>query len=207
MCVCVTVHFLFFACAAHLWFCCTSCTDVEHRAGWCNAKQTCVVCQMWFSSAKSGLTGTPAKHTDTKGLWATKSTHENNTWKIHFPLYGLLCKTISLVYVFVCMCLCVCEIVKRHSRWWQQEQQVKPLWFNNLSSSIRSIPVLPGFFLPLRLSLCASIASSPLPLYFMAAVTMDLDLEEIKNLCCFPVGGLMSIKSHIMAQRDILYSR
>lgn len=34
-------------------------------------------------------------------------------------------------------------------------------------------------------SLYVSMASSLLPLYFMAAGVVQLDLEEIKNLCCF----------------------
>lgn len=85
------------------------------------------------------------------------------------------------------MCVLLCEIVQRRIQRWQsqQQQRVKPSWFNNFSSSLWSILVLPGPFLPLHLSLHPSIASSLLPLYFMAAAVAGLDLEEIKNLCCF----------------------
>ena len=164
----------FFLCVCASLINCTSCADVELWAGWCNVEQSCSVCQMWLCKIWSDRLSSEALRWAWKGLWANTTTHEDNTWKIHFPLYELLCKTKTLVSacvsVFVCVRLLLCEIQRRFL-WWQQESRVKPLWFSNSSSSLWSTPIPSSvlFFL----SICLSIASSLLPLYFIAAAIVE----------------------------------
>ena len=149
---------------------CTSCVDVEQGAGWCNVEQTCSVCQMWLCKIWSDRLSSEALRRARKGLRANTTSHEDNTWKIHFPLYELLCKMKTHVSVCLCVCPLLCEIQRRFL-WWQQEPRLKPLWFSNSSSSLWSTPIPSSvlFFL----SICLSIASSLLPLYFIAAAIVE----------------------------------
>lgn len=203
----VTVFFSF-VCASTI----TSCADVEQRAGWCNMEQTCLLCQMWFCSAKSGLTGTPVKHTHKHERPASKPsprmkiTPEQSTYRFT----GCYVRRKPL-HVSLCVCVCARFFVKfkatssggSWSSEWSPYGSISPV--NGLYLSSRVL-----FFL----SVCLSITSSLLPLYFMATAVAGLDLEEIKNLCCSslsPENGRMSIKCCIMCchihtrRKSILY--
>lgn len=118
-----------------------------------------------------------------KGLWANPIHAWDATWKIHFPLYEPLCKTVTIVFFCVCVRASPWNCSKTHPAEATEQEWLKPLWFNNFTSSLWSIPVLAGSFLPLHLSLHPTI----LPLYFMAAAVVRQGREEIKNLCCFVV--------------------
>lgn len=78
-----------------------------------------------------------------KAYEQTQSTHEDNTWQIQIQnnLYGSVCVSAFARFKDIS------NGGSRSSEW------VKPLWFNNSSSSLCSIPVLPCNFLSLCMPL------------------------------------------------------